>query len=57
MNRRAAVPHRVTVDDSYREHDIPVGCMMIPNVWSVMRALRVHSSTHSSPLQGDVSGH
>ncbi|EIW56889.1 cytochrome P450 [Trametes versicolor FP-101664 SS1] len=31
------VPHRVTMDDRYREYDIPAGCMVIPNVWAMSR--------------------
>lgn len=50
MNRRAAVPHRVTAEDRYREHNIPAGCMMIPNVWSVTHVLRAHLLTHSAVL-------
>ncbi len=45
LNRRTAVPHRITVDDRYREYDIPAGCMVIPNVWSVIHAFREHPAT------------
>ncbi|OJT11069.1 O-methylsterigmatocystin oxidoreductase [Trametes pubescens] len=31
-----AVPHRITVDDRYREYDIPAGCMVIPNIWAML---------------------
>ncbi|KAL1938291.1 hypothetical protein VTO73DRAFT_11742 [Trametes versicolor] len=37
-----AVPHRVTADDRYREHNIPAGCMMIPNVWAMSRDTRYY---------------
>lgn len=61
FNRRTVVPHRVTMDDRYREYDIPAGCMVIPNVWSVIHAFQEHPATIDShyyashPLQGDVA--
>lgn len=29
-------------DDHYREYDIPAGCMMIPNIWSVTHTSQEH---------------
>lgn len=54
---RAAVPHRVMKDDHYREYDIPAGCMIIPNIWSVTHAFREHPFHQRPPLQGDVTRH
>ena len=31
-----AVPHRVMSDDKYHGYDIPEGCMVMPNIWSVI---------------------
>ena len=30
-----AIPHRAISDDEFRGYDIPEGCMIMPNIWSV----------------------
>lgn len=61
LNLCAVVPHRVTTDDHYREYDIPQGCMMIANTWSVMHTFREnltidsHYCHGSRSLQGNVA--
>ena len=30
-----AIPHRAMSDDEYRGYNIPKGCMIMPNIWSV----------------------